>query len=31
MDPTGAFWGTRKRETAKTANADAVGLTSPTR
>ena len=31
LDPTGAFWGARKRETAKTTNADALGLTSPTR
>ncbi len=31
LDPTGAFWGTRTRETAKSSNADALGLTAPTR
>jgi len=31
LDPTGAFWGTRKRATAKTTNAEPLGVTSPTR
>ena len=31
LDPTGAIWGARRRETATTSNADALGLTSPTR
>ena len=30
IDPTGAFWGGRSRATAKTSNADALNLTSPT-
>jgi hypothetical protein len=31
LDPTGAFWGTRTRETAKSTNAEALGLGSPAR
>ena len=31
LDPTGAIWGARRRETATTSNADPLGLTSPTR
>ena len=30
LDPTGAFWGKRTPETTEAANADALGLTSPT-